>query len=172
MIQIVLLAMAVAAQSGMSAPDGAGKAFANPHFKEATLAYASHDYQKAVSEYQTALEELKKDPGFERSVMWRVLLDNLGMAYGLTGDLANAKATFELAIAKDPSYPLFHYNLACTYGEMGDRDRAIGELERAFSVRANVHKDEQMPDPARDASFARFMKDETFVAALARIRAR
>ena len=52
--------------------------------------------------------------------LWYVLIDNLGMSYGITGDLQEAKETFDYGVSKDPTYPLFYYNLACTYAEMND----------------------------------------------------
>ena len=36
---------------------------------------------------------------------WRVLVDNLGMAYGITGDLQHAEVTLNYGVSQDPSYP-------------------------------------------------------------------
>src|SRR5580658_10524064 len=54
----------------------------------------------------------KKNPQLDHTT-WRVLVDNLGMAYGITGDLSHAEDTFNYGRSKDPAYPMFYYNLAC-----------------------------------------------------------
>jgi len=43
-------------------------------------------------------------------------------------------------------------------------------LKLAFSLKANANPGEPMPNPATDDSFARFMKDKVFLAALDEIR--
>ena len=77
-----------------------------------------------------------------------MLVDNLGMSYGITGDLQKAKETFDYGVSKDPTYPLFYYNLACTYAEMNDTAKAGAYLEKAFDYKANVLPGETMPDSA------------------------
>ena len=92
------------------------------------------------------------------------------MAYGITGDLDKAKETFEYGISKDADYPMFYYNMACTYGEKDDMDKTIEYLKLAFDRRENMIPGENMPDPATDSSFQRFMKDEKFKAALKELK--
>jgi tetratricopeptide (TPR) repeat protein len=92
------------------------------------------------------------------------------MSYGITGNLKKAKATFEYGLSKDPDYPMFHYNMACTYAEMNDEDQAIVYLRSAFKNKENMIVGEAMPDPASDNSFARFMKNEKFLKALKEIK--
>jgi tetratricopeptide (TPR) repeat protein len=128
-------------------------------------AYLKRDYKTAIQHYSKAVELNKQDRQM-KAVIWRVVVDNLGMAYGMTGDLVNAKKTFEYGLSVQPDYPLFHYNMACTYGEMGDVDQAIASLRKAFSLEANMNRGESMPDPATDSSFKRFLKDEKFRAFL------
>jgi tetratricopeptide (TPR) repeat protein len=133
--------------------------------REASAFYLRRDYKNAIGPYQRALD-LEKDNRTLSGTLWRVLIDNLGMSYGITGDLKRAKQTFEYGISKDPKYPLFYYNLACTYGEMNDRDKAIENLKLAFERKQNIIKGEKMPDPSRDSSFERFRNDPKFQAAL------
>src|SRR4030095_14824662 len=127
--------------------------------------YIKGEYENAIPPYRRALEQEKINPTLERN-LWRVLIDNLGMAYGVTGDLKKAKETFEYGLSKDPKYPMFHYNMACTYAEMDNMDKAIEYLRNAFEYRENMIKGERFPNPARDSSFSRFMKDEKFRSAL------
>jgi tetratricopeptide (TPR) repeat protein len=91
-----------------------------------------------------------------------VLVDNLGMSYGITGDLNKAKETFDYGISKDPSYPMFYYNLACTYAEMNQPDTATGYLKKAFEYKSNVLPGAEMPDPRVDNSFKKLMKNREF----------
>jgi tetratricopeptide (TPR) repeat protein len=126
------------------------------------------EYAQAVGPYSRALELEKQNPTLP-SALWHVLVDNLTMSYGISGDLKRAKETAEYGLSKDPDYPLFHYLLANTYAEMDDLDNAILYLKQAFARRKNVLPGERMPDPATDDSFRRFMKNEKFLAALKEI---
>jgi tetratricopeptide (TPR) repeat protein len=124
--------------------------------------YRQNKYAKAIPPYQKAFDLEKANPQLDRT-RWRVLIDNLGMAYGMTGRLAEAKATFEEGVQTDPTYPMFHYNLACTFAEMNNLDRAMQSLKTAFRHRKNQNPGEkEMPDPRQNSSFQRFMKNETF----------
>lgn len=123
--------------------------------------YLARDYKNAIKWYQKALDLEKTKPSMEKK-LWYVLVDNLGMAYGISGDLANAKTTFEYGISQDPSYPLFHYNLACTYGEMGDLDKAMTSLRKAFENKQRMLAGEHIPNPRTDSSFRKFLKNENF----------
>ena len=120
--------------------------------------YLQHDYKGAIGPYSHALELEKANPELEKS-LWYVLVDNLGMSYGITGDLQKAKETFEYGVSKDPTYPLFHYNLACTYAKMGDAAEAGNFLKKAFEYKANFLPGESMPDPRKDDSFKKLMKN-------------
>ena len=120
--------------------------------------YLQHDYKGAIGPYSHALELEKANPELEKS-LWYVLVDNLGMSYGITGDLQKAKETFQYGVSKDPTYPLFHYNLACTYAEMGDAAEAGNFLKKAFEYKANFLPGESMPDPRKDDSFKKLMKN-------------
>jgi hypothetical protein len=84
------------------------------------------------------------------------------LAYGVSGDLPQAEATFAYGVTKDPKYPMFYYNLACVSAERGDEDKTMDFLRQAFSHRADGIAGEAMPDPAHDDSFQKFMSDERF----------
>jgi hypothetical protein len=128
---------------------------------EASRFYLQHDYKGAIGPYARALELEKTDPKLGKTA-WYVLVDNLGMSYGISGDLKNAKQTFEYGISKDPTYPMFYYNLACTYAEMGDASQATDNLKKAFENKANTIAGESMPDPRTDDSFQKLMKNREF----------
>ena len=136
--------------------------------QEGSEFFLKHDYKHAIPPYQKALDLEKANPTLDKTI-WLVLVDNLGMAYGISGDLKAAKATFAYGISKQPDYPLFYYNMACTYGEMKDMDKAIEYLQLAFARKKNMIEGEQFPDPASDSSFESFMKNQKFLKALREI---
>src|ERR1700730_19091056 len=79
--------------------------------------HQNHMYQAAAPVFEQALTKLTDNKG-EDQLMWqRVTTDQAGMAYGLAGNLAKARAIFESAVAKDPQYPMYYYNLACADAE-------------------------------------------------------
>lgn len=69
---------------------------------------------------------------------WLVLVDQLGVSCGISGDLTGAKKVFEWAITIEPEYPLFYYNLACACAEMNDLDSAIKNLTMAYKFKGNM----------------------------------
>jgi len=123
--------------------------------------FLKQQYKEAIGPYQQALDLEKKDRNLDQT-MWRVLIDNLGMAYGITGDLAHAESTFRYGLSQDATYPMFFYNMACVYGERGDLDNTIEYLQKAFSYKANLITGEKMPDPQSDDSFQRFRENPKF----------
>jgi tetratricopeptide (TPR) repeat protein len=92
----------------------------------------------------------------------RILNDQLGMAYGLSGRLEDAKRHFESAIKKDPEYPFYYYSLACSEAELGDLDAALTNLKLAFERKANFLPGESYPNPREDDSFKKYLADPKF----------
>jgi tetratricopeptide (TPR) repeat protein len=137
--------------------------------EEGSYHFLKHDFQAAIPPYQKALELEKQDRKLSNT-LWKVLVDNLGMAYGITGNLDKAKETFEYGISKEPDYPMFYYNMACTHAEKENMDKAIEYLRLASDRRENMLPGEPFPDPAKDDSFARFMKNPKFLAALKELK--
>jgi len=130
-------------------------------FRAGSAYYLQNKYEQAIPMYQKAYDLEKQQRQLDQT-LWRVLVDNLGMAYGMTGRLNEAKAVFQEAIRADPTYPMFHYNLACTFAELHDMEHAMQSLKMAFSHRTNHLAGEGMPDPRRDSSFQQFMQNEAF----------
>ena len=89
------------------------------YLAEGSKFYLERDYKRAIPPYQKALDLEKRERKLERK-FWIVLVDNLAMAYGISGDIKNSQAVLEYGISKEPTYPLFYYNMACGYGELGD----------------------------------------------------
>ena len=129
--------------------------------KEGSKYYLQGDYPHAIEHYESVFEAEKAHPGLAPTSL-RVLVDNLGMAYGITGNLLRAKEIFEYGVSRDPTYPLFYYNLACTYAELDNLGMTKENLTRAFQYRRNMIAGEKMPDPRQDSSFQNFMQMEDF----------
>jgi tetratricopeptide (TPR) repeat protein len=123
--------------------------------------YNNKDYLNATKYYKKALDQEKAKLTLAEEY-FLILIDNLGMAYGISGDLKNSKNIFEFGISKKQDYPMFYYNLACTYAEMNDLDNAIKNLTQAFKYKNNMIKGEVIPDPAKDSSFKKFLSTKQF----------
>lgn len=151
------------------APAGEKQRSSFEYMAEGSRYYLDGDYKKAIPPYQKALDLEKQERKLERK-LWIALVDNLGMSYGITGDIKASFGVFEYGISKEPTYPLFYYNMACGYGELGDEDNAIKWLRPAFKYKANMLEGERFPDPETDSSFARFRESDKFKKALAQMR--
>ena len=135
------------------------------HLYLAHSLYFQRRYADAIPEYERALE-LTEHTGELGPQERRIAIDQLGMAYGLSGRLVEAKTVFEEAIGRDPGYALYHYNLACAYAELGDLDRALSALESALAAEPLP---EGLPNPRDDDSFERYRGNEAFERALDRM---
>jgi Tetratricopeptide repeat len=164
-----LTGSAVLAAAGSVCTRVSFSADAEQYFREGSKYYLQQDYSTAAASYQKALELEKQKRTFSKGY-FRVLADNLGMSYGISGDLKQAKATFEYGLTQDPEYPMFYYNLACTYGEMKNMQQAIKELRLAYKYKANMIAGETLPDPIKDDSFRYFVDDDRFVKAVSDMR--
>ena len=163
-ITILLLVLTINAQA-MPVQDQAAASAVMEYMKEGSRHYLNKNYKEAIGHYSKALELEKKQSVLSKT-LWYVLIDNLGMSYGITGDLKKAKETFEYGLSKDNRYPLFYYNLACACAEMNDMEGTIVNLKNAFKYRQNMLPGESMPDPAADDSFQRFMRNDRFLTVL------
>lgn len=136
----------------------------NPQFEDAfqyaQVLYENHKYRAAAPIFEQALAKLKDG---KDQVKWRrVAIDQAGMAYGLAGDTAKARSIFNAAIADDPDYPLYYYNLACADAEEKNLADARIHLQQAFDRKANMIQGETMPDPSKDDSFLPYRDNKEF----------
>jgi tetratricopeptide (TPR) repeat protein len=138
----------------------------SPQFNDVSLyaetLYQNRMYQEAASVFEQALTKLK-DAKDKDQLMWqRITTDQAGMAYGLAGNIPQARAIFEAAIARDPEYPMYYYNLACADAEEKKLADARNHLQYAFDRKANVIQGETMPDPTKDDSFLPYRGNKEF----------
>ena len=106
------------------------------YFLAGSSYYDQDDFKRAIPPYAQALALEQQDPKLEKK-LWHVLVDNLGMAYGVTGDLEAARKIFEFGIQKDADYPMFYYEMAAYFGEKGDMQSAMTYLQQAYDRRGN-----------------------------------
>lgn len=135
------------------------------NFIYASSFYMQENLPKAAVYYEKALKKDRASTQLPPD-LWRVAVDNLGMVYGMSGDLENSRRVLLKGIEQDPDYPMFYYNLACTYAEMKDKDNALANLRTAYERKDNMIEGEKFPDPRTDSSFQRYLSDPDFVALL------
>ncbi len=144
----------------------------NPHYAEAfnnmgTIAFTEKKYGRAVKFYKKALK-IRPDAS--------TMHYNLGSAYFAKEKYKDAFVEYETAFMEDPNLmehisatgnlvrtaafnrAKFHFYLAKIYAEMGDTERAIDYLTRAFEE-GFKEKDQIYNDRA----FAALMKNDKFI---------
>jgi hypothetical protein len=140
--------------------------------------YQAHMYKAAAPMFEAALVKLKENPDMaarmlkDKKTATRVVTDQAGMAYGMSGNIQKARSLFEKAIVEDPDYPLNYYNLACADAEEKNLADARTHLQQAFARKANVISGESMPDPTKDDSFLPYRDNKEFWAFLESLQAR
>jgi hypothetical protein len=130
-----------------------------PQFSDVVLyaqvLFLHHDYGAAAPLFERALTMVPPNgaPFKSARVANRIMRDQAGMSYGISGDTAKARAIFEKGTAEDPSYPMYYYNLACADAGENKLSEARRHLQQAFDRKANVNPGESMPSPTEDDSF-------------------
>jgi len=135
----------------------------------AAIHYMRREYAQAVPFYEKALEQEKKKPTLDPRT-WKHLVDQLGMSYGMSANLKKAKDLYEWGIQREPEYPMFYYNLACTDAELGDKQEAVRNLKLAFRYKQNMPPGERLRDPRQDSSFREHLTDPAFAAELGNLK--
>jgi tetratricopeptide (TPR) repeat protein len=118
-------------------------------------------YSAAAREYSAAVALDDKQHKLNQ-MQRRRLIDAEGVSYALAGDLEQAKEIYLAALAKDPDYAMYNYNLACVYAEMHDLDSAIPYLKKSWEHRDTLPADIPYPDPRKDDSFKPYWNDPKF----------
>ena len=127
------------------------------------------EFTKAIPQYEKALDMEKQQPSLGRST-WIVLVDHLGMSHGISGGLAKSQQLYEWAVTKEPEYPMFYYNLACTFAEMNNLEKALENLRLAYKFKNNSLPGESVPNPRTDSSFAKYIDAPLFITELNKMK--
>lgn len=88
---------------------------AKAHFFMGQVHEKRGEYDAAIQEYQTALEQFPKD---------RNVLNAMGRVYFLKRDFQNAVAIFKRTLAVDPEDLVANYTLMLAYRGLGDHEKA------------------------------------------------
>ena len=135
-----------------------------PTFKDAfayaNVEYMKHQYAGAALAYRIALAMVNQSD--EPLKFRRVITDELSISLGISGNLKASREVNEAAIAKDPEYPLYYYNLSCADAEAGESEAATKHLEQAFARRTQTLEGETFPDPTEDDSLEKLKNDNGF----------
>jgi predicted Zn-dependent protease len=131
--------------------------------------FREEKYKEAAITYERVQVLEKAGIKLDR-VQHRILVDQLAMAYGLSGRSTDAKALLQESARTDPTYPLNYYNLACISADEGDKAGVLKNLSLAFRHKDQVLPGEQMPDPTSDPSFKKYADDSDFKELLGRIK--
>jgi len=139
-----------------------------PQFNDVALyaqvLFLHHEYRAAAPVFEKGLTMVPPDgaPFKSATIARRMMRDQAGMSYGISGDLAKSRSIFEKGVADDPSYPLNYYNLACA--DAGERklSEARLHLQQAFDRKANMNPGETMPSPTEDDSFLPYKDNREF----------
>jgi predicted Zn-dependent protease len=124
--------------------------------------YMQKKYAESIAPFDKA-RELEASGLKLTSDQHHILIDQLVIAYGISGNLKKVHALLDDAIRQDPDYPLNYYNLACAYAGEDDKPKMLANLSLAFQHKDHVLKGEQMPDPRADDSFQNYVHDADFV---------
>lgn len=124
----------------------------------AEILYRHEMFAAAAPMFKIALDAL---PASDLTIR-RAATDEMGMALGMSGNVAEAREVFEKASAADPVYPLYQYNLACADAEEGKAGSARNHLQKAWELRANLLQGEKFPDPTKDDSLIKLKNDTAF----------
>jgi tetratricopeptide (TPR) repeat protein len=134
---------------------------AKEYYAQGCKYYLESNFKDASKVYAKALEMEKKKRTLDKENFY-VLIDNLSIAYGISGNLKDGIKTCEYGISIDSAYPMFYYNLACCYAGKDDIDRALDNLSLAYKYKKNMLNGEQFPDPNTDDSFTKYKNNDKF----------
>ena len=125
------------------------------HGALADLLSATQRNSQAAREYAKTLELDDQQKVFTPDQRRR-FTDQWGVTTALGGDLEGAKKIYLEAIAKDPDYAMFNYNLSCVYAEQGDLDSALSYLKKSWDHRDTLQGNATFPDPRQVQVAAKF----------------
>ncbi len=125
-------------------------------------------YSAAGKEFTTAVELDDKFHNFNDDQR-RQLNDDQAVSYALAGYLDQARDMYLKAIAKDPDYAMYNYNLACVYAELNDLNSALPYLKKSWEHRNTLPSGMKYPDPRADNSFKPYLNDPKFQEAVRNI---
>jgi tetratricopeptide (TPR) repeat protein len=127
-----------------------------------TFFMSRKNYAEGARCYEQAMELDKSSHSLNRELRVFVLLDLIS-CHGNLGHKQKAKELSELGLQKEPGYPMFYYDLACAFAEIGDKEKALQNLRLAFQNKSRLFTGDTMADPKTDDSFSKYSEDPEFI---------
>lgn len=106
-------------------------------------------YEAAREALSTSLKLDEKKPALGRQNQ-REAQDALGLSLAFLKRFDQSLKVYREAVAKDPDYAPFFYNMACVCALSGDRTSALKALARAMDADAKALAGPALPDPSQD----------------------
>jgi hypothetical protein len=132
-------------------------------FAKFRYAQVVFDHQNPAGAAPIFASALAMVDSLDDPIKWRrIATDQASISYGMSGDLKRSREINIAAIAKDPDYPLYYYNLACADAESGDASATRTHLQQAFDRRSNTLPGEHLPDPSKDDSILKLKSNKGF----------
>jgi len=131
-------------------------------FIEGSRHFDLQEFDQAIVPYRRALDLEKQHRSLD-DAKWHTLIDNLAMAYGISGDLDASQRIVEYGISEDSAYPMFYFILADDFAERDDLLNTMKNLRLALKYKANILAGEKLPKPLADDAFKRFWGNEEFM---------
>lgn len=154
-------------QSGLKTP-GQTQEPSSSLMAQGDEAREQSNYSAAARFYEKAFALEKANRTFEND-SYLDLISRLGFAYRMNGNLAKAKETLEYGLSQNANYPIFHYDLACTYAQMGKVDESVGHLKTAYEHSAKVAPTQLPANPAEDTCFSKISSNPEFADAVKKL---
>ena len=152
-IEDLLSAAAISAQQ-RAEPRKESKQDAERLYAEGQRLFNAREYGNAAAKFREAILSREKHLGARLS---------LGASLLRLGKPEQALEHFKIAEAQNSQYPPTIYNLASYYATVGDTERAVEELKRAFTLYPKLRS-----WPANDPDFDRIRDKESFKALFSR----
>lgn len=108
------------------------------YFNEGVKAQKSGDLQTAMMAYQKAMYV-----GLDVATYRKFIYNNVGAIYAETGNAAQAEEMFVEALRIDPAYKQANLNLGIFYIKMGQCNKALEFLTRAYGMTGTYSIEEE-----------------------------
>jgi hypothetical protein len=149
--------------------DTSSPASSYDYYHRGRLLFLRKDYAAAAAALGEALARERQGRQLDQT-SWRDLVAKLADASGAGGDSARAREVLEYGAGEEPSNRFFLMGLARLYASLGDADKTLDALGKAFAAMRRDNPSASLPDLKNDPAFKRFMQDERFSKAVKEMR--
>jgi len=132
-------------------------------FHKARIYFYYLEYEQAIPYYEKLIGMYKSG---ELQIKDQILtiINNLGVSYRKTNQVAKAEKMFNYGTEVNSDYPLFYYNLAIIEATRNELHAALTNLQKAIDNKDHLLAYDLWPDPRIDDNFKPYYGDDSFVA--------